>query len=344
MLSRLSAALAVVLVPALAVAQPTSPQEKGGGRGRSGVMALGSSEIPGVICSGKTLDIGLNQGGGFGVGSVSGVGTGFRFPNSLGDDAESLAIWFWGEGWKLSYKERMRDGSVVDKTAYWQPSIGYPPPASSNFEPVSAKLLRDDEQACVYKVMVRTKDRKIYLTFDFDFQKAFPSVVLTTTVASASWSHLFDVIYARAVDYDIHTNTNNFWSSNDTAAFACGNNGTTPSVTLSVAGMVDPAASSPSHVCRHGKALGTCDYRECADTAPRVFYVDEDTFDYLGGGYDVDYDERGPGDSVIKNRVPYAFDGFASVYYLLGELNAGQKKSVATVYSAAYSKTDACLP
>jgi len=332
------AALAMgALLPALAVAQ--TPSQLGGvGRGR--VANSPAAEIPGVTCSGKSLDIGLNPGGGFGVGSGL-VGVGFRFPNSLGDKAESLAYAFWGEGWKLSYKERMKDGTVVDTTAFWQPEFGYPPPARSNFEPVSAGLVRDDDQACVYSAVVRTKDHKVYLAFNFDFQKEFPSVVLTTTVASVGWAKLFDVIYARAVDYDVHQNTLNDWSSNDSAAFATGNSvtGDTPLVTLSVAGFVEDQVDGLTDCSRgHGgwkDVLGSGYHRESSakcDTGPRILLVDEDTFD---GFADPDYDQRGPGNSVVKNRVPHTSDGFASIHYLLGELQPGRPKSVVTVYSGA---------
>jgi hypothetical protein len=331
MMKHAIAALAVTLVPALAMAQ-TSPQESGGGRGR--VLNAPAAAIPGVVCTGKSLDIGLNPGGGFGVGTN--VGTGFRFPNSLGAQAESLAYAFWGEGWKLSYKQRMKDGTVVDTTAFWQPEFGYPPPPTSNFEPVSAALLRDDDQACVYKAVVRTKDRKVYLTFNFDFQKEFPSVVLTTTVASTSWARLFDVVYARAVDYDVHQNTSNDWSSNDSAAFATGD-----SVTLSVAGFVDEQIDGLTD-CIRGRGgwkdgLGFHHDSFKCDTAPRVFLVDEDTFEFPGGS--PDYDKRGAGDSIVKNRVPQNFDGFATIHYLLGELQPGRPKSVVTVYSGAFTGT-----
>jgi len=330
------AAFLVTLAPALAIAQ-TSPQEAGGGRGR--VLNAPAAAIPGVTCSGTTLDIGLNPGGGFGVGT--GIGTGFRFPNSLGAQAESLAFAFWGEGWKLSYKQRMKDGTVVDTTAFWQPEFGFPPPATSNFEPVSAALLRDDDQACVYKAVVRTKDHKVYLTFNFDFQKEFPSVVLTTTVASVSWAKLFDVVYARSVDYDVHGNIFNDWSSSDSAAFASGDG-----VTLSVAGFVDEQVDGLTD-CIHGRGgwkdgFGFHPGVSKCDTAPRILAVDEDTFNLFGSG-NPDYDERGVGDSIVKNRVPFTFDGFATVHYLLGELQPGKPKSVVTVYSGACTSNSSCI-
>jgi hypothetical protein len=325
------AALAVTLLPALAMAQ-TSPQQGRAGRGM--VTNVPSAEIPGVTCSGKTLDIGLNPGGGFGVGT--GIGTGFRFPNNLGEQAESLAFAFWGEGWKISYKQHMKGGGVVDTTAFWQPDVGFPPPATSNFEPVSAALLRDDDQACVYKAVVRTSDHKVYLTFNFEFQKEFPSVVLTTTVSSGFGAHLFDVVYARAVDYDVHNNVFNDWTSNDSAAFASGDG-----VTLSVAGFVDEQVDGLTDCSRgRGGWKDTLGFHppsssKC-DTAPRILLVDEDTFDVFPNP---DYDKRGPGDSIVKNRVPANFDGFASIHYLLGELQPGKPKSVVTVYSGAFNGT-----
>jgi len=319
-----------MLLPALASAQARSPQDDGGGAVRN----VPAAAIPGVVCSGATLDIGLNPGGSFGVGT--GTGTGFRFPNSLGAAAESLAYLFWGDGWKLSYKEKMKDGSVVDKTAFWQPNFGYPPPASSNFAPVSAALVRDDDQACVYRAVVRTTDRRLSLTFTFDFQKAFPSVVLTTKVTNASPAKLYDLIYGRAVDFDVHANITNSWTSNDSAAFAT-NDTATPPVTLSVAGFVDGNTDCHDGHWAWGETSTFGPRSSKCDDAAQVLLVDEDTYE-IDGAAIPDYDKRGPGESIVKNRVPHAFDGFATIHYLLGELGPGRSKSVTTVYSGAFSQ------
>src|SRR5512132_2070052 len=91
------------------------------------VTAAPPTDIPGRICRGQHLVVGMNEGGGFGVGKENGANwAGFQFPP--GPVHESLAIFFWGEGWKVSYK--FREGTkVVDTTAWWQPEVGWPPPA-----------------------------------------------------------------------------------------------------------------------------------------------------------------------------------------------------------------------
>ena len=274
--------------------------------------------------------------------SRGGDRTGFRFPNSLGAAAESLAYVFWGDGWKLSYKMKLKEGGVVDKTAFWQPEFGYPPPPASGFEPVSAALVRDDDQACVYRAVVRTTDRRLYLTFTFDFQKAFPSVVLTTKVASSSSARLFDVIYGRAVDFDVHAAILNSWTSNDSAAFAT-NDTATPPVTLSVAGFVDGNTDCHDDHWRWAEGSTFGPRSSKCDDAAQILLVDEDTYE-IDGAADPDYDRRGPGESIVKDRVPRTFDGFATIHDMLGELGPGRSKSVTTVYSGAFSKMGAPEP
>lgn len=292
----------VFAVPAVAVALqiPTS-------------LAGPPTPIPGEICQGKHLVIGVNDGGGFGVGQENTAKwAGFQFPP--GPQHESLAIFFWGEGWKISYKERERD-KIVDTTAWWQPSVGWPPPTANRFLPISATTLRNDDQACVREVVVQTSDKKLQLTFVFTFRKAYPSVIVSTTVENISRQEIFDIIYARAADYDVHQNTSNGWTSNDNAVFACGNNPTkgTPLVVMSIAGYVD---------------------EECQRDV-QVFYSEEfawDDFAFPG--------IRGPGNVVVKNREPSVRDGFGAVHYHLGVLRRREAKKVYTVYSAAF--TDKC--
>lgn len=312
MSKHLSLLAAGLLLPVAAFAQ-VSPQTGGD------LTALSPpTPIPGVICTGALLEIGINPGGSFGVGAGL-TGTGFRFPASAGAAAESLAYAFWGDGWKISYK-RLRGGVLVDTTAYWQPEVGFPPPPDTEFEPVTDGLdiLRDDDQECLIRVRVRTADRRLLLAFEFNFRKAYPSVVVTTKVKNISRIRLFDVVYARVADYDIHQNTFNAWSSNDNAAFACGNNpaGPTPLVVMSIAGYdVDLV---------RGGSIRRPD--------ARVFYAEEDAWD--------DYSVRGPGTQVTKNRIPFPFDGNGAVHYKLVDLRPDETKDVVTVYSAAF--TDQC--
>jgi len=172
-------ATATLLTPAAALGQQTLNDEA-----EAAGAASVTGSIPGVICTGDLLTIGLNEGGSFIFDE-----TGFRFPT---DDAvnESLAVAFFGEGWKISYKER-EGGTVVDTTAYFQPGLGF-----GNAEPVSAKLVRDDDQECLYEAVVRTTDGKLVLKFTFQFRKAYPSVVLTTEVSSRHHNDVFDIVYA----------------------------------------------------------------------------------------------------------------------------------------------------
>ncbi len=265
------------------------------------------TEIPGVICRGQHLVVGINQGGGFGVGKENGnKWAGFQFPP--GPQHESLAIFFWGEGWKISYKYR-EEGKVVDTTAWWQPEVGWPPPKANGFEPISARSLRDDDQECLYEVVVRTTDGRLQLTFLFIFRKAYPSVIVTTQVQNTSDRELFDIIYARTADFDIHQNTVNDWTSNDSAAFATGNNPAknTPRVMMSIAGFA-------------GK-------QDCSRAT--VFYAEESAWD--------DFDIRGPGRRVVKNRTPVTTDGHGSVHYNLYALRPTETSEVETVYSAAFT-------
>jgi len=292
-----------VVLGALAFLLPISafPQQEGLG---PRVMVDGT-EIPGYICTGDLLTVGFNKGGGFGVGDISLViGTGFQFPP--GEVHESLAYATWAEGWKISYKFE-KGGEVRDRTAWWQPSfVGWPPAEDAGFVPVSAKVKRDDDQECLYRVVVKTKDNRLKLTFDFRFRKAYPSVLVTTKIANISSVKLFDVVYARTADWDIHQNPGNYWSSNDHSVFACGNDfgGTTPLSVMSISGR-----------------------------GSEVLSADEYAWD--------DLSIRGPGSIVTRNRTPYFNDYHGAIHYHLGTLKAGASKKMVTVYSAAF--TDQCL-
>lgn len=328
---RISTLIAVgLLVPATAFSQ-VSQEDFIRSAPPGPAAAQATDAIPGITCVGKFLEIGVNEGGGFGVGQGSGtVGTGFRFPQTAGAIAESLAFAFWGEGWKISYKE-LEDGVLVDTTAWWQPDAGFPPPPQLGFLPFRAELLRDDDQECLYEVVVKTTDGKLRLSFEFNFRKAYPSVVVTTEITNTSGILLQDVVYSRNADYDIHNNTFNGWSSNDSAAFACGNNTfvnpETPLVVMDIAAYdVDEDVVSRDRV--RGQSDG------------RVFYAEEDSFDFvmpIPPALGPDYDRRGPGESVIKNRTPFEFDGFGSVHYKLKTFKPRVSKKVATVYSAAFT-------
>ena len=276
-----------LLAPASAFAQSTLNDEP------AAFADSAAASMPGVICSGDLLTIGLNEGGSFIF-----EGTGFQFPSGAAN--ESLAVAFLGEGWKLSYKED-EGGTIVDTTASFQPGLGF-----NNAEPVSARLVRDDDQECLYEVVVRTTDRKLALKFEFQFRKAYPSVVLTTEVRSRHRRELFDIIYARLVDWDVNGDTVNHWTSDSNAAYAC--EGTT---TVGVAGFdIDEVKRSRQET-------------------PRILYADEYSWD--------DLTTRGPGSDVRKNRVPTEVDSNAGIHYKLHELRKPQSVSVYTLYFAGTS-------
>ena len=241
--------------------------------------------IPGVIFTGDYIRIGINPGGTLGVGNGSDPGTGFQYP--IGPQYESLAIWWWGEGYVFAYKTEDKPGVWVDHVAYWQPSFGYPPPAACNINPVSFSRIRNDDNYAKVRAEVHTADGALKIRFVWMFPKHMKYVTLKTYIETTV--PVKDLIYKRFVDWDIHWQTYNDWSSDSHSVYASFYNETLGSrVVLTVAGQSHPA---------WGKYLA---YAELY-------------------GWD-DYMARPPFEAIQSHDTPIAnYDGAAMITFDLGE-------------------------
>ncbi len=294
-----------------------------------------STAISGEIFEGDYLRIGINNAGSLGVSGPpgtgpGGIGVGFQ---SVGDtpfvspSTESAAIAFWGEGYNIAYKEREKK-KLVDTVAWYQPSLGgFPPSPATNIVPVSEKLIINDTQKAVKEIKVRTKDKKLLITFTFTFLKKYPELNLETTIMNVGTVPVRDVVYKRIVDWDVCADTNGFinnFASTGHEAYAWGQcdalknplpvvNDKT--VQLTIAG--------------HDGAFKTTS-KKLDIPLPIVSYVDLFAWD--------DMTIRSPG-NVVQSFVPIADDFNTAVYYKIGELKPRESKTVYTVYQSNFPKS-----
>lgn len=311
--------LSVFLIPTSLMA--VGPQED--------VGAMGTPDpVPGEIFAGDYLRVGINHGGTLGVGHDD-PGVGFQWAGlDPPNPTESLAIWWWGEGYKIAYK--VRDGIAwEDKVAYYQPGYGYPPPDSTNIIPVSHKEIRNDNNAAVKEVKVMTRDRKLLLTFTFTLLKEYPELNLETTIKNRRSELIRDIVYTRIVDWDVCQNTGgNMWASTDHAAYAWYNDPDDEpdlgNVQLTVAGH-DGMADHSGKLSMMSWMLEKC----APMRMPLVSYVDLNAWD--------DQEVREP-NSVTQSFVPIQGDYNAGIYYKIGDLMYGSKATVYTVYQANFPR------
>lgn len=284
------------------------------------------THIPGVIFQGDYLRIGINDAGTLGVTNMTSPqpldpGVGFQSVSDIPfafPSTESAAIWWWGEGYNIAYKE-LEKGKWVDTVAYWQPGYGYPPGTLTNIVPVSQKTIIDDEQKAVREIVVMTTDKKLQMTFTFTFLKQYPELNLETTIKNVGTDKVRDVVYKRIVDWDVCTDVLNDWASTGHEAYAwdqCLVNDETMMVQLTIAG--HDGESERPHT-----------------SMPIVNYVDLWAWD--------DQTVRSPND-VIQSFVPIFGDNNAAIYYKIGELKQQESKTVYTVYQSNFPKIETGKP
>ena len=304
-----SAALVTVMLVAVVSSTLSSTSSTLGPTAQSSGALLGTpTPIPGVIRTGMYIRIGVNKGGTFGVGKGTDPGTGFQYP--IGPQFESLAIWWWGEGYAIFYKNYTA-GKWVDRRAYWWPTLGWPPPVACNLLPVSFASLRDDANRAIIKAILKTRDGALQLEFTFSFPKPQKYVLLETKISNlGAMGTLRDVLYKRIVDWDIHQITGNSWTSDSHSAYASYiNTALEKVIELSVSGY------TPTE-------LGNL-----------PAYVDLNAWDDIGPP-----PTRRPGEYDIQSHnSAIQFDGNAAIYYDLDEMTERTAKTVYTVYQAGWN-------
>jgi len=265
------------------------------------------------------LRIGINRGGTFGVGNgTDGFGVGFQYP--IGNQFESLAWAWWGEGYVFAYKVLMPDGIWNDRIAYWWPSLGWPPPAFCRMVHVANGEYMDDHNRAVFWSQMMTADKVLTLTFAFSFPKHQKYVLLQTVIQNNLNAKVRDVLYKRIVDWDIHGPMMmevNQWTNDAHAAYASiFNPELQQRVVLSVAGYTNPTPT----------------------LSDLVGYVDLWAWDDIDAwGHPTTNTTRDPGKFDWQSHDnPLMIDGNAAIYYDLWDLNARETRNVWTVYQAGW--------
>jgi len=316
-------ALAILLISSLAVAALKSPQTE--------EISVEScpDPVPGEIFTGDYIRVGINHAGTLGVSqkeACSDPGVGFQWAGDkpfgdLASSTESAAIFWWGEGYKIAYKEREID-RWVDTVAYWQPGFGFPPRPESNIVLESERLIINDKQKAVKEIKVRTADKKLLITFTFTLLKQYPELNLQTTIMNAGRVPVRDVVYTRIIDWDVCTDVVNNWASTGHEAYAwdvC-----TP---LSSPDDVAIPKMVQLTIAGHDGTFMRA-YRLLDNPVPIVNYVDLYAWD--------DMTVRRP-NLAVQSFVPVPdVDYNAGVYYKIGELRPGESKTVYTVYQSNF--------
>jgi len=260
------------------------------------------TNIPGFISAGDYIQVGINYMGTLGVGpSATDPGMGFSFPK--GPKYECLAAWWWGQGFLVAYRT-LEAGVWKDNVAYWQPSYGYPAPASCNLKAFKAPIIiRNDADAFELKCFVITTDSRLLITRHWFFDKHQPSIVVYTTITNL-WGELRDVMFKELVDWDVHTNTvDNKWVSHANSAWASYYNATLGyTVVAGVAGYaITPQAA--------------------------VYNIDLYEWDSM--------DLRSPGSYIVKSFEPITGDYMAGLYFEIGNrMLPNDAVTIKTVFTA----------
>jgi len=277
--------------------------------------------IPGVVYTGMYIRIGLNWGGTFGVGKGSDPGVGFQYP--IGDPYESLAIWWWGEGYVICYKTQDPTGAWIDHKAYWWPSLGWPPPPFCRMVHIAhGQYMYDPDNRAVWWSQMKTIDGALTLTFAFSFPTPQKYVLLQTVITNNLGAKLRDVLYKRIVDWDVHQAVVNHWTNDAHAAYASYfNQSLNREIVLSVAGYSNPTATL-------GNLIG---------------YVDLVAWDDIRAWNTTTWDTtRDPGKMDIQSHdKPLWIDGNAAIYYDLWDLSPRETRNVWTVYQAGWNEVPA---
>lgn len=153
----------------------------------------------GVVIAGDLLEIGISEYGELDWADARPEGQGYGFhyfpadayTDNPGLPAESLAVWWDGEGYVIYY-----DGNL----AYSYPDEGHP-----NLVPVSQSLLLNTTDEAVYEIVVETEDRMLRITFTFYLNKHDKYVILKTEFENIGDRTLGDVKYKRVVDWDANS-------------------------------------------------------------------------------------------------------------------------------------------
>jgi len=162
---------AIIPISAALLSQPTSAPK---------------TPYVGDVFTGRYLKIGIeDQYGDFGISDPESVG--FQYP--IGEEYESLATGWWGEGYVIAY-----DGEVY----YHQPDHG----TSGGMIPVGSYVISNTPTEARYLVVAQAGDIRTY--FYFIFPKATRNVYLVTILHNTGDTNLSKVYYKRLVDWDVY--------------------------------------------------------------------------------------------------------------------------------------------
>ena len=278
-------------------------------------LRVAYSQIPpqygGHVFQGAYLRVGLNDYGVLGVAHESEGDVGFQYPK--GDQYESLATGWWGDGWSVFYDESYAGFSPDDGP--W-----------GTIEEVSPTVRLDyAKDGYIKTCILTTSDEQLQLTFKFRFVYDKKYLILVMFIKNIGSTTTQNLEVKKIVDWDVWSpylgeEYDNFWGMDNIRK---------PSMNLAVAFI-------NSSVSGGGGDMGIAS----SDTLRPVymgFASREKPTDY-DLDWD-DYEERGiygpyKVSLSYKGTSPDLFDGALVYQWLLGNLKPGETKALHFVYAA----------
>lgn len=268
----------------------------------------------GHVFAGSQIRVGLNDYGVLGVAHESEGDVGFQYPK--GNQYESLATGWWGDGWSVFYGEN---------SAGFSPDDG---PWGTIEDVLPTKSFTYDKYGMIKTCVIKTNDDQLEITFKFRFMYDKKFLILVMFIKNVGTTTITDLEVKKIVDWDVWKPTlgdyDNFWGMDNIRR---------PTMNLAVAFI-------NSSVFGGGELeLG-------------IASIDSIGSVYLGfasrekpTNYDLDWDDyydRGIFDPYqvsisYKGTTPAFFDGCLVYQWLLGSLKPGETKVLHFVYAAGDS-------
>ena len=258
------------------------------------------SYYDGRVYTGRYIRVGINDYGALGVYDADLGAVGFQYP--VGEEYESLAFGWWGDGWSLFYGNNSIGFSPEDDI--WGSITSITPIVT--VEETLYGYLHSIEMAI---------NSDILLQFIIEFFNEKKYIRMETRITNVGAEVITDLEYKRIVDWDVWRNFNNYWGMDDIRK---------PNLNLAIAFINKTIIGDNS--------LNAA-YIGFASLEPPTDY-DLNWDDYMTRGF-----SWTPTKFSIKNDGTTSNLGdYCLVYdWILGKLSPGETKTIHIIYAAGES-------
>jgi hypothetical protein len=275
------------------------------------------TQYEGNVFSGTYIKVGLNDYGVLGVSDEEEGDVGFQYP--IGEEFESLATGWWGDGWSIFYGENGAGFSPDDGP--WGTIEGISPT-------VKVDALSD---GYIKTCILTTSDEQLQLTFKFRFINNKKYIILVMFIKNIGSTTIQDLEVKKIVDWDVWCPYlgdyyNNFWGMDNIRR---------PNMNLAVAFLNSSAFEGGGGGGDVGIAstdiLKPVYMGFASREKPTDYDLNWDDYESRGiyGPYKV---------SISYKGTTSAYEDYCLVYqWLLGTLKPGETKVLHFVYAAGDS-------